>query len=190
MPQPVKYNVDAMLDAVRDLALAGGPAAATARAVSRLTGAPSGSIYHRFPRRDDLVAATWIRALERFLAPFLAQVSAGTAEAAAEAAAGVVAWSAANRDDAALLARFSLRDLLRKDVSPSLTARAETLQAPVEPALRRLAESSGIPLEDVVIAVVDIPNGVVRRVLAADKRPTSRDVQAVRRAARLLLRIP
>ncbi len=187
MPQPVKYDVESMLDAVRRLVLSGGPAAATARAVSEVTGAPSGSIYHRFPGRDDLVAAAWVRALDRFLTGFLPKLAPGTARAGADAAAHVVAWSAANVDDAAMLARFSLRDLLRKDVSPEIAARAEALQAPLQPALRQLAKTTGATLEDVVIAVVDIPNGIVRRLLAADQRPRPRHVDATRRAARLLL---
>ena len=121
------------------------------------------------------------------LSRFLPEIATGTAQAAADAAAHVVSWSGDNADDAAVLARFSLRDLLRTDVSPVLAARADALQAPVAPALRHVSAVSGVPLEDVLIAVVDLPNGVVRRLLADGQRPTSRDARAVRRAAARLL---
>jgi AcrR family transcriptional regulator len=105
-----------MLDAARDLILEGGPAAASARAVSLALGAPSGSIYHRFPRRDDLVAATWLRAQDRFLDAYLGALSGeDPLQAAVAAADTVLVWSLANSSDAALLLRHALRDLLRAE---------------------------------------------------------------------------
>lgn len=187
VPQPIKHDEQVMLDAARQLALSGGPAAVTARAVSDLTGAPSGSIYHRFPHRDDLVSAAWIRALERFLASLLPRLEPATAPAAADAAAHVVSWSRTNAQDAAMLARFSLRDLLRGDVSAPLAAKAKALQAPLAPALRAVAAGTGAGLDDVYMAVVDLPNGAVRRLLTDGGRPAMKDANAVRRAALLIL---
>ncbi|UVS78496.1 TetR family transcriptional regulator [Actinokineospora sp. UTMC 2448] len=195
MPRPVKHSPDAMLDTARALVLAGGPAAASARAVAAALGAPSGSIYHRFPRRDDLVAAAWLRAQDRFLTAFLSAAEPGAddksadrtaRERAVDAAVRVPTWCAENPADAGLLLRHGLADLLRGEVSPDLATRAAGNNARLEAAVRALAEETGIPLEDVILAVVDLPYGLTRRVLRSGG-PKKSDVDTLRRAVTRLL---
>jgi len=187
VPQPIKFSADVMLDAVRTLVLAGGPAAASARAVCAATGASSGSVYHRFPRRDDLVAAAWLRAQDRFLRVYLHALRAPGRDAAIEAAVTVLSWSRDCPADAVLLLRYSLADLLRGDISPALAERADTNQHALRDALRTLADAIGHRLQDVVLAVVDLPYAVTRRTLRDGGTPTDDDLAAVRRAATLLL---
>ncbi|GII77442.1 putative transcriptional regulator, TetR family protein [Sphaerisporangium rufum] len=187
MPQPVKHSIEAMLDAARALVLAGGPAAASARAVCQATGASSGSVYHRFPRRDDLVAAAWLRAQDRFLHAYLDALEPASAEAAAHAAVSVLTWCGAHPEDAALLLRHSLRDLLRGDISPALAARAEADRQALDAALTATAAATGIALPDLILAVVDLPYAVARRTLRDGATPTPADAAALHRAATLLL---
>ncbi len=176
-----------MLDAARALILSGGPLAASARAVSAATGAPSGSIYHRFPRRDDLIAAAWLRAQDRFLTAYLGQLTCPDPDAGAAAAAVVLTWSAEYPEDAALLLRYSLRDLLRHQVSGDLADHADTNQRRLQAAITDFAASRNRPLADVTLAVVDLPYAVARRVLRDRRSPRPDEVKAMRRAASLLL---
>lgn len=187
MPQPVKYSADAMLDAVRALVLDGGPAAASVRGVCLATGAPSGSVYHRFPSRDDLLAAAWLRAQDRFLRAYLNALAVRDAPHAIEAAVTVLTWSRDNPDDAALLLRIALRDLLNGELTPALKERAEANQRGVLEALGALSAHVGHPLRDVALAVVDLPYSVTRRALQNGELPDDDDIAAVRRAAALLL---
>ncbi|TBL45049.1 TetR/AcrR family transcriptional regulator [Verrucosispora sp. SN26_14.1] len=187
MPQPVKYSTDVLLDAVRVLLLDGGPAAASARAVCLATGASSGTVYHRFPTRDDLVAAAWLRAQDRFLDAYLGALSLPDTDHAVDAAATVLTWSRTHPEDATLLLRLALRDLLHRDLSAPLQRRAETNQRALHEKLTALATHTGHPLADVLLAVVDLPYTVVRRVLQTGNVPTDDDVAAVRRAATALL---
>lgn len=184
MPRPVKHSVDVMLDAVRTLVLAGGPAAASARAVCLATGASSGSVYHRFPRRDDLVAAAWLRAQDRFLDAYLDALDPPGVEAAVT----VLTWCRDFPDDARLLLRHALRDLLRGDVSPALAERADRNQQAVGAALRALGRATGRHPRDLALAVVDLPYTVARRALHDTGVPTDDDIAALRRAVTLLLR--
>jgi AcrR family transcriptional regulator len=56
------YSADQILDAARDLAAQSGPAAVTIAALgSALGGAPSGSLYHRFASRNELLGRLWLR---------------------------------------------------------------------------------------------------------------------------------
>ncbi|WP_249999364.1 TetR/AcrR family transcriptional regulator [Actinoplanes sp. M2I2] len=187
MPQPVKYSADAMLDAVRALVLDGGPSAASVRGVCLATGAPSGSVYHRFPSRDDLLAAAWLRAQDRFLRAYLNALAVSDAPHAIEAAVTVLTWSRDNPDDAALLLRIALRDLLNGELTPALKERAEANQRGVREALGALSANVGHSLRDVALAVVDLPYSVTRRALQNGHLPDEDDIAAVRRAAALLL---
>ena len=64
MPRPQLHPTDAMLDAARDLVLRAGPRATTIEAIAEASGAPTGSIYHRFRSRDELLATLWTRSEE------------------------------------------------------------------------------------------------------------------------------
>ena len=72
MAPPRKHETDVILDAARALVLAGGPRAASVAAIAKASGAPAGTLYHRFGNRDGIVAAAWLRALERFQSRALA----------------------------------------------------------------------------------------------------------------------
>src|SRR5690349_15476626 len=66
MPRPQRYDTDGLLDAAAVILASAGPMAVTMSAVARATGAPSGSMYHRFPTRAALCAQLWLRTHERF----------------------------------------------------------------------------------------------------------------------------
>src|SRR5258705_4453627 len=68
MPRPALFTVDELLDAAAALLAADGPSAVTMSAVARAAGAPSGSMYHRFPTRAALCGELWLRTEERFRA--------------------------------------------------------------------------------------------------------------------------
>ena len=111
--RPAKFSEEQILDVSRDLVVQSGPATLTMTAVARLLGAPSGSLYHRFPGRDTLAAALWIRGVRRFQSGYLARLSnPDPLEAALGAAGHVVSWSRANLSDARLLLQFRSSDLV------------------------------------------------------------------------------
>jgi AcrR family transcriptional regulator len=63
--RPAKFTHDQLLDAARDAVALHGRAA-TLGQVCAIVGAPTGSVYHRFPTRDHLFVALWLRAVRRF----------------------------------------------------------------------------------------------------------------------------
>jgi len=70
-----KFTDDQLLDAVRDAVVAHGRGATVAQ-VSALSGAPTGSLYHRFTSREEMLIRLWLRSIERFHAR-LFEVAAG-----------------------------------------------------------------------------------------------------------------
>ena len=60
MPRPAKYDENGILKAAATIAASRGPGAATIAAIAHAIGAPSGSIYHRFHTRDELLGRLWL----------------------------------------------------------------------------------------------------------------------------------
>src|SRR5215204_4908654 len=113
MPRPQLHTPDTMLDAARDLLLEQGAGNATMEAIAGASGAPTGSIYHRFGSRDELIARLWLRAVYRSQASFLAALEKDDPrEAALGAAMSIVDFCKAHPEDARLLTIFRREDLM------------------------------------------------------------------------------
>lgn len=176
MPRPQRHPTDVMLDAARDLLNAQGPQSATIDAIAADSGAPIGSIYHRFGSRGELIARLWIRAVERSQRSFLAALEHPRPEEAALAAAmSILDFCAQHPGDARLLVTFRREDLIGSLPEGSLAEELTQLNRPVERAMANLAERlygsrSRSAVNRAVLAVFDLPYGAVRRYLIAGER--------------------
>jgi AcrR family transcriptional regulator len=168
MAPPRKHPTDAILDATRRLVLAAGPRAASVAAIAEASGAPAGTLYHRFGNRNGVLSAAWLRALERFQSRAMAAEGETPLETAVSMAKAVVSFARELPEDAQLLLTLRPSDLL--DGEPDAAFR-DTLAAMNQPLLARLRElarqlygrADGRSVEAVARAVADLPYGVVRR---------------------------
>ena len=185
MPRPAIFALDELLDAAAVLLAAEGPAAVTMSAVARAAGAPSGSMYHRFPTRAALRGELWLRTEERFHAGFTAALSssADPQKRCVAAARFTVQWCRGDPVDAQVL--LTGADALGAAEWPDeLASRRKRLQR----ALRRSLADVSVDPDLVNAAVIDIPYAVVRRHLAAGRPiPASADA-IVERCALALIR--
>jgi len=195
MAPPRKHHSDRILDAARTLALTDGPRAASVAAIADASGAPAGTLYHRFGSRDGILRAAWLRALKRFQARWVAAArDADPLEAGVAMAVSVVAFARAHPDDARLLLTLRPEDLLDTGPDAVFRERRSAMNAPLEAQLRRVARAlhgrtDARTLDAVARATVDLPYGVVRRHAHAASMPPwlERDVAD---AARQLLTAP
>ncbi len=174
------HSDEDILSAVRDLLLDLGPRGVTTAAVSERSGAPTGSLYHRFGSRSSMVAELWVRTIGRFHEYVLGAVAneePGLPRALSFAKA-VVDFSARNPQDARLLLVAS-RDELQKDenLPPDLKEAVVTLNAPVEDMTRQLCRElygrvTAPGVERVALAVAGLPYTAIRRRLLQDRDPT------------------
>ena len=196
MAPPRKHETDAILDATRALVLAQGPRAASVAAIAKASGAPAGTLYHRFGNRDGVVIAAWLRALDRFQSRALAAGPDGRAASALDAATAmaVAAISFARQmpDDARLLLTIRPADLLDGQSDAEFRKTLAAMNAPLSERVRELAEqlygnSDRRAVDAVHRAVADLPYAVVRRHAHDNPMPDwlESDVAA---AARALLR--
>lgn len=176
MPRPQVHPTDAMLDAARDLLLEQGSRSATIDAIAEASGAPTGSIYHRFRSRDELIASLWIRAIRRAQAASLAELERDDPrEAALAAAMSIVDFCEQHPSDAQLLVAFRREDLIRKLPEGTLADELRELNRPVARGVAQLAQRlygtrARTARERTLLAVFDLPYGAARRHLIAGSR--------------------
>jgi AcrR family transcriptional regulator len=164
-----KHDTDLILDAARTLVLREGPRATSVAAIARESGAPVGTLYHRFGSRDGVLAAAWLRALEAFQHMALeAALDPDALEGAVQMALSQIRFARERPQDARLLLTLRRRDLLDGDSDDVFRGRLDAINAPLEATLELLAErlrgsADSRSLEAVTRAVVDLPSATVRR---------------------------
>jgi AcrR family transcriptional regulator len=191
MPRPARHDRDSLLDAAVALAAARGPAAVSMAEVGRVAGAPSGSVYHRFPSRAALLSELRLRTIGRFQEGFIAALRGEDAVGAAAAAAGyVVEWARTHPDEATVLL-YAAADFAADSWPAEARAREKQLRGELQRALVHLGRRLGLRGRDgrerLLVATVDLPNAVVRRHLRAPTPIPDSAGRLVSVTARLLL---
>jgi AcrR family transcriptional regulator len=173
------HSTDLILDTARELVLQHGARAATLHAIGEATGAPKGSLYHRFDSRDDLLAGVWMRAVKRSQRDFIdALVGKHRMAAAIACALAIYDFAEHEPSDAQLLASVRYEDIIENAptaaVKRSLTAINQPLRATLDDLAAQLfGRASPEAIDATVCAVVDLPMGIVRRSLLSRSRISS-----------------
>ncbi len=169
MANPRKHDTDRILDAARTLVLRDGPRAASVAAIARESGAPAGTLYHRFGNRDGVLAAAWLRALEEFQRRALAAGDESSPlEAAVAMACSQIVFARERPEDARLLIALRRDDLLDGEPGDAFRERLDQINAPLRARLSELTmRLRGVAdkrtSEAVARAVVELPNAALRR---------------------------
>jgi len=166
-----------ILDAAASVIARAGPAAATIGAISSATGASSGSIYHRFVGRNELLARVWLHkaaACQDFFAKSLEEPDARTA--ALNAALSLPAWVRSDLVGARILLLYRREDFLSAEWPAEMTAEAERLGTQVRTAGRsmskRLFEATEARLlRATSFAMIEVPYAAVKPHVAKNERP-------------------
>jgi AcrR family transcriptional regulator len=189
MAPPRKHETNAILDATRELVLSDGPRAASVAAIAKASGAPAGTLYHRFGNRDGVLAATWLRALERFQHRVMAASADAAVETAVAMAVAGIAFARESPQDARLLLLVGPDDLLDAEPDAEFTETLAAMNAPLQERLADLARNlygrkTSRSLDAVARAVADLPYAVIRRHARAESMPSwlEEDVAAAVRA--------
>ncbi|MGV9822129.1 TetR/AcrR family transcriptional regulator [Nocardia xishanensis] len=191
MGRPPKHDADRLLDAAADLLAAGGPAAITMSAVAKAVGAPSGSVYHRFPDRPALLAALWSRALHRFHEELLSVLTIERPEEAIRRGArATLDWARRNPRDAAVLlagaGELGERDWSRQSREDTARANAAIQDALTE-LIARTGDTSPQATDRMLLAAVDLPYALVRRYLRAGQQIPPHAADLAEQAAAALI---
>ena len=112
MARPAKFSLDDLLDAAGRVLLEKGRDITMAQ-IADAAGAPTGSVYHRFASREELLIRLWLRSIKRFQVGF---IRAGEREearrAVIEMALCVPRFCRAHPADAKAMTLYRREDLL------------------------------------------------------------------------------
>ncbi|NKY54466.1 TetR/AcrR family transcriptional regulator [Nocardia vermiculata] len=174
MGRPPRHDADRLLDVAAELLAAGGPAAVTMSGVAKAAGAPSGSVYHRFPDRPALLAALWSRALRGFHDELLATLSLEEPqEAIRRSARASLEWAQRNPRAAHVLLTGA-RELDEQNWSEQARADTARANAALRAALDTLAEGGDDTdpemADRALLAVVDLPYAMIKRYLSVGRQ--------------------
>jgi len=174
MVAATKYTEEAILDAAATEIASAGFEAASVASIARALGAPSGSIYHRFPSKKHLIGALWTRTAQRYAAS-LGEALATTqlSDLPARIVSRTFDWVANHPVEAGLLMQFRTEDFTPADWPPEVVA---ALADSINHFFCMVLGSSEIytihPL-DLTLAAIDIPAAAARRAILTNAEPAT-----------------
>jgi AcrR family transcriptional regulator len=177
MGRPAKHDESSILKAAAAIVASRGPNAATVTAIGHAIRAPSGSIYHRFHTRDELLGRLWLNKAAFFQDRWKTALNRPDAEEAGLAAA--LSLPRTVREDfkgARIMLLHRREDFLSESWPAEMQAEAERLKEQVEDNLaqitRRLFGRNSVFARQVAtFAVLDLPFSAVRRFVAMGRMP-------------------
>ncbi|WP_280483636.1 TetR/AcrR family transcriptional regulator [Nocardia farcinica] len=168
MARPRRFTDDQVLDAARDLLADPATLHPTIAAISAASGVHTGSIYLRFPSRDELLARLWLRSIRRFHVGFVEAL--GGPDPLLSAAIHLPRYCRAHPTEARAMKMFHHEELLEVG-PPELRAEIAGVNDDMNAALRAavVAEFGAADEHRMAIAeaaVKAIPYGLVRDYIA------------------------
>ncbi len=171
-----KYTKDSILDAAALELASSGFETASVASIARSLGAPSGSIYHRFPSKKHLIGELWVRTATRYgdsLSTALTTTS--TAELAVRIVDHTFGWIDTHPTEAALLMQFRTEDFTPGDWPDEVVVAIQEINGHLANSILTAAQQHGIDPVDMMLATIDIPAAAARRsLLLADPNITAR----------------
>ncbi|CAI9410196.1 TetR/AcrR family transcriptional regulator [Nocardioides sp. T2.26MG-1] len=166
MSPVARFTHDGILDAAAEIVLLKGSALTIGDVADRL-GAPSGSIYHRFPSRDELLVRLWLRSVHRFHEDYLeAGEHPDPEQAIVDMALCVATFTRRHRAEAAAMTLFRQSRLV-ETAPEACQEEVRTVNDGVRSRHRRLAfarygSRAQRYLTLVRVAAIESPYGLVR----------------------------
>lgn len=178
MGRPARFDGTAILSGAKRVSAEVGPQNLTIAAVAERSGAPVGSIYHRYESRDEILASLWLGIVEDFQERFLGALEGSDPVRSGLAAVRYVCdWVREHPLEARLLLLHRREDFACDRWPAGYRRRARLLARRATESLRayalRLAGRDGAAeLREVRFALVDLPTAALRRDVEAGASPS------------------
>lgn len=178
-----------------------GPAGLTLRSLATSSGAPSGTIYHAFHSKEELLARLWLRATERLGATMeeAAQSAAADGAPAEDAVVAVavapVVFTRRYLGSAQLFFTQRSDQLFSADIAADVVAAADVQRKRLVGLMVGLAvamwdRKDRLAVEAIAACVVDVPGGILRRALIEGGGIPHATESRIETAVRAILALP
>lgn len=177
MGRPPVFHRDRILAAAKTLVSEQGPSGLTMASLAERLQGPVGSIYHRYPSRDLLLADLWLEAVESFQPVFLNHLhGADPVEAGIAGVRFACRWVHEHREEARLLLLHRREHLIQGEWPEQYRRRATRLQQDAARGMRAYCRrlygaSSARHLRRVRFALVDLPQAALKPLIEAGGVP-------------------
>ena len=172
MGRKAYFKHEEFIDAAIQIIAKDGLGALTIAALAKRINAPVGSVYHRFPSRDALLAGLWLDIIESFQNEFLKILR----EDGLKSILSCLKWVRTHPNEAKIMLLYRLEDLTSGQWPKDLQKRASRLTKELHEATVSFTEKQfgSITKENtdrVIFALHDAPIGIFRRYLRSNKIP-------------------
>lgn len=172
MGRRAHFQHEEFLNAAIEIIAKDGLGALTIAALARRVNAPVGSVYHRFPSRDALLAELWLTIIESFQNEFLAKLE----ENGLQATLSCLEWVRLHPREARIMLLYRIHDLMSGRWPQDLQKRARRLDRQAHEAVsaftkRQFGSVTKENIDRVIFAIYDAPIGIIRRYLRDNKVP-------------------
>jgi AcrR family transcriptional regulator len=190
MGRKPRYSGEQLLDAALDLIAEGGPKAVTISALAERTGAPVGSVYHRFLSRERILAEVWLQLAGQFQGGFMDLLQK---DEVVEAALYTARWVRRHPREARVLLLYRREELVAGPWPREIRRRAEALAQDLRSALAEFSgRFFGSPekrfIRRAVFALIDVPLAAVRRPLEEGRMPSAAVHALIRETCEAIMR--
>ncbi len=172
MGRKAHFQHEEFLDAAVAIIAKDGLGALTIAALAKRVNAPVGSVYHRFPSRDALLAEVWLNIIEAFQSEFLVKLQ----EDGLEATLSCLEWVRRNPSEARIMLLYRVYDLTSGQWPPDMQKRARRLARELKEGVlsftkRQFGQVTKENKDRAIFAIYDAPIGIIRRYLRDNKVP-------------------
>jgi len=173
MGRNARFSSDQILAAALDLLAERGPEGVTMSGISRQSGAPIGSLYHRFPSRDLILARLWLDIVESFQGGFIEALSGGDGLAAALY---TPRWAREHFNEGRVLLLLRPEELIAGQWPTEMSERAASLPGELREAVRtfvwqRFGRITDETIATAAFALIHVPYGAVKPYLERGEMP-------------------
>jgi AcrR family transcriptional regulator len=173
MGRKPRFTQDSFTKAALEIVSREGPAGLTMAAVAKRVKAPVGSVYHRFPSRDILIAELWLQTVESFQEGFLELLEQ---QNGLDATLYTSRWVREHMNEARLLLLHRREELMSEEWPAGLADRARRMARRLDRGIEhftktQLGEITDDNLRRTLFAVIDVPFAAVRGHLQAGEVP-------------------
>lgn len=173
MGRRAKFQDTDFLDAALKVMSEGGAGTATVSAIAEELGAPIGSVYHRFPSRDILMAELWLRIVESFQRGFLE--ATGRLDGLS-AALHTPRWVRENPMEGRVLLIHRREELVSGEWPEEVREKTRRLSSELDEGIKEFARQTFGDLTDISLlkttfTLIDVPCSTVKRHLLLWKDP-------------------
>ncbi|WP_339863780.1 helix-turn-helix domain-containing protein [Paremcibacter congregatus] len=171
MVRTAEFEDDTFIQASLELISLGGPGATTMAAIAKCAGAPTGSIYHRFPSRNALLGTVWHQALVSLTMATTPALLQGDSQGAVTA---LLDWAESHPKEARLILLYEESDLidgpLPEEIHKAIAARHRDLGTGLTALLahkKKTLSAANLALAN--FAIFDGPIAAMKPLLRAKK---------------------